>query len=281
MQLVIGGFFTVAGGFSFEQGGLETVTVETSLPGASEAAFEAAVNGVPGLAYDEGTITGLGVTTTLIGIRNAAVFAGYNPDGFTIGDEFTCSDLEAAGAAVGFCADGIEVGIALASLTDPALIPGYALPSFLAAKISIEDIELLGLPTDVFDLDFEGIAVTLNRGGAIATSSGTTRTPIAGSNSWIDWAASFPGTPAGLPIGRTPGRSTSISRIDHRHLRRKRAARDRRLLHGARQFLVRAGRPGDGDGADVASGCLRGWVRVGCQRRAGLAYDEGTITGLA
>ena len=252
VQLVISDFFTVRGSFSFVQGGLETVTVETSLPAASEAAFASAVGGVTGLTYDDGTITGIGVTTTLIGIGNAAVFAGYNPDGFTIGDDFTCSELETADKAIGLCADGIEVGIALASLTDPDLIPGYALPNFVAAKVTVEDIELLGLPTEFFDLDFAGIAVVLNRGGQVATRTGVARTPITGSNSWIDWEASFPdpdggdtGTPAGLPVETGAGHHAvhRPRRPDHRRLRRPGHAEDLRLrLHHGR-LRVRAGQP--------------------------------------
>ncbi len=88
----------------------------------------------------------------------------------------------------------------LASLTDAEAVTGYALPSFTAAKISIGDVDLLGLP-DELELDLEGIALTINRGGAV--TKGTTRTAVAGSKAWIDWAASFEGddeTPAGLDV---------------------------------------------------------------------------------
>ncbi|MFT4837570.1 MAG: cell division septation protein DedD, partial [Nonlabens sp.] len=205
--LTINNFLAIRGSFSVEQGGLETVTVETAGLGTQEGDLAAAVTAAPDLTWDNGTISGLAVVTTLIGFGNAAVFAGYNPDGFTAGfdggDDFVCDDLT---SAYGFCADGIEVGVALASLTDPAVIAGFALPNFTGARVTIADPDILGLPTEYFDLDFDGVEFVLNRGGAISTVVGTTRTAIEGSNSWIDWAASFEegadpvADPAGLPV---------------------------------------------------------------------------------
>ena len=190
--LAISDFLAIRGGFRLEQGNRETVTIRTAgLTGTDLTNFESAVQANPDLTLDGNAVAGLVVITTSLSIDDAAIFAGYNPDGFDVGTPIDCAGLKTADEAIGVCADGIDVAVVLASLLDPNAIDGFKLPGFMAAKVTIADLELLGLPENVFDLGFEGIALTINRGGTIGT--GTTGTAIVGSLAWIDWAASFPG----------------------------------------------------------------------------------------
>ena len=199
--LAISDFVAIRGAFRFEQGARQTVTVRTAELGANLTNFNNAVDANPDLTRVGTAVSGLQVVTTLISVDNAAMFAGYNPDGFDVVAPIVCADLKAADEAIGVCADGINVAIVLASLLDPEAISGFKLPGFMAAKVTIDDLALLGIPEDIFDLGFEGIALTINRGGTIGT--GTAGTAIVGSLAWIDWAASFPdsGDGAGLEVG--------------------------------------------------------------------------------
>ena len=202
--LTVSDFLVIRGSFSVEQGGLETVAVRVSGLGAKESDFGAAATGA-GLTYAAGLLSGVGVTTTRIGIGNAVVFAGYNPAGFSADAAvpFTCASLGTD--IIGFCAGSIDVSLVLASVTNPTLLAGFALPRFTAADISVGRLDLLGLPPEL-ELGFEGLALTVNRGGAV--TSGTTRTPVGTSTAWVDWTSSFSKvgtTPAGLPVATGSG----------------------------------------------------------------------------
>ncbi|MCU1535966.1 MAG: hypothetical protein JWP82_317, partial [Humibacillus sp.] len=199
-------FLVIRGSFAFERGGTATVDVATSgLTAAQQTDLGTAATNA-GLTYAGGVISGVGITTTKIGIGNAVVFAGYNPDGFgTVATPpFVCADLT---SAMGACADGIDVAIAIASLTTPGQISGFTLPRFTAAKVTIADLRPLGLPSELI-IGFEGIALTINQGGVL--KQGTTS--LSSSKAWIDWGTSFPGDPtadphipAGLPVDTGSG----------------------------------------------------------------------------
>src|SRR5690606_15302610 len=89
--LTIGSFIHVSGSFAFEQGGNETLDVRVlGLTAGELSGLETAVGGpadkVSGtIAGGDVTINDVLVTTTLLGIGDATVFAGYNPGGFAPG----------------------------------------------------------------------------------------------------------------------------------------------------------------------------------------------------
>ena len=125
--------------------------------------------------------------------------------------------------------------------------PGLRAADFVVAKVTVEDIELLGMPTS------SSTSISL---GSRSCSTGAARSrphrrradTITGSNSWIDWEASFrihggdTGSRPSCRSRRAPEpRSTSTSTTDHRCFRRPGHAEDLRLrLHHGR-LRVRAG----------------------------------------
>ncbi len=233
VTLSISDFVYIRGGFSFEKGGNTYLDVRTSGL-TSGTGLGTALNGLANPdGFDEdpegnqtratkngSTIWDVPVLTTTIGISNASMFVGYNPNqpgtegtSFNAGNDGILDEADLSPDAIGLLANGINVGIVIAKVSPDAptvLKTGgtYALPTFMAVAAEIALLAPVGLPKELV-FRFEDIGLSLNKGGKV----GTTTT----SNSWVDWASSFPeelnpdgsvAKPAGLLVptgtGNTP-----------------------------------------------------------------------------
>ena len=210
VTLAISDFVYLTGGFAFQQGGRERVDISTAgLTPGSASAYAASIgisaedptNGTVKATATGSDLWNVPVVTTLIGISNASVFIGYNPnsegtDGtsFNPGTDGILDDTDLSDDAIGLLANGITVGIVLAKV-EPIASATWddSLPTFFAVRATIALLTPVGLPDDLV-FRFEGVGLSLNRGGAI---SGVAE------NAWIDWKHSLPaatGDPEGLQI---------------------------------------------------------------------------------
>ncbi|MDX1744690.1 MAG: hypothetical protein R3324_02030, partial [Halobacteriales archaeon] len=182
--ITLGDFVHVAGSLSFEFGGERQIDVETLNLDSTElsnldSAYTGTVNGT--------VVEDLPVTTTLIGIGGATVFTGYSPSGFPSDPTFACGDLS---DAFGFCADGIDFGMVFAKSDSDEV--GFDFPNFFALRGEIATATILGFPSD-FEFDFTGIGISVNPKKAVNDSG-------VDGDVYVDWEASFPGSPAGLEV---------------------------------------------------------------------------------
>ena len=203
VTIAISDFVFITGGFAFEKGGRINADIRTSGLGLAGPGLGTLVNGGPvGSDTDPGgdspsattngsTLWNVPVVTTLIGVSNASIFIGYNPneDGtegtsFDTGENGILDEADLSAEAIGLLANGINVGIVLAKV-EPISSATWddQLPSFFAVRASIALLTPVGLPEELV-FRFENVELTLNQGGKINNAAGT--------NAWIDWAASLP-----------------------------------------------------------------------------------------
>ena len=208
VTLSISDFVYIRGGFSFEKGGNTYLDVRTSGL-TSGSGLATSLNGVgnPG-GFDEdpegnqtratqnaSTIWDVPMLTTMIGISNASIFVGYNPNqpgtegtSFNTGDDGLLDEDDLSEGAIGLLANGINVGIVIAKVSPdaPAALRAggtSALPTFMAVAAEVALLTPVGLPEELV-FRFEDIGLSVNKGGKVGT--------VATSNSWVDWASSFP-----------------------------------------------------------------------------------------
>ena len=204
VTLAIPEFVFIQGGFAFEKGGRRNVDVKTSgLNQVTGSALQRAINGLgsPADATDPGgespraslgaaNIWNLPVETTLLGISNASIFVGYDP-GHAEGESFATDedgDFIVGADAIGLLAKDIRVAVVLAA-AEPGVITGYDFNTFIAVSAFVGEFSILGLP-DELNLEFKGIGVSVNTGGAVKAGVA----PIVRSKAVIDWRGSFPDT---------------------------------------------------------------------------------------
>ncbi len=210
--LQISQFVYVIGSFSFEKGPSQRVDVATGLPGDLTEAFSA-LSGIPkegtfGLGPDAlqitndfSTIKNLEVETMQIGVSGAHAFVGMNGPYKTDqdGDGSVADETVLNEDAVGLVIDNLNLGFVMMTPTLAAL-PGFdqILPKFHALRASADTVAFVGV--SAITMDFEGIDVAVNGGKSWPGGLGT---PV------VDFAASFPGDPAGFEV-RTGTTTPSI-----------------------------------------------------------------------
>ncbi|HET7305708.1 MAG TPA: hypothetical protein VFJ12_14290 [Segeticoccus sp.] len=208
-------FVYLAGGFSFELGGEETVALDVS--GLTNTEWTTLKSKVSASSSDV-TVGDTGrmlldvpVSTILVGISDASVFVGYNPGtygpngtSFEVGGDQLLDRNDLSDGAFGLLASDIDAGFVLAKVKGSPLT-GVKFASLFAMKARIAALDPVGLP-EGFTLTASGIVLSVNSGGAVTLNG----TPRDGSTATIDWVASFPGddgggTAAGLavPTGTT------------------------------------------------------------------------------
>ena len=223
-------FVHISGGFAFEKGGQETVEINTGLvllgPDAAgcaaltaAAAATAALSDPVELSDDCTTLSGVTVETIKVGVYNASIFVGYNPnpvcaDGvttcpvFDTGSDGVLQADELAPGAVGFLGGGINLGFVFATLVRGAFTTAYGegnAPKFYTVKAHVAELGLVGVP---------GIQLFAS-GGAVEVNSATKKW-VGGTGALspptINWMTSLPGVgsgPAGLEIP-TGGTNPSV-----------------------------------------------------------------------
>ena len=212
------GFVHISGGFAFEKGGQETVTINTGLNLANPAdlgscgiistAAEAAALADEGveLIDDCQTLTGVTIETIKVGVYNASVFIGYNPSPvcaddaetcpvFDTGDDGVLQATELDPSAIGFLGSGINLGFVFGTLVRGTFTQalGAKAPSFYAIKARVDDLRLIGVP-----------GITLNaRGATVEVNAGSKWTGGGGINSppAIDWTSLDSGAGLEVPTG--------------------------------------------------------------------------------
>ena len=146
-----------------------------------------------------GTLTGVTVDVTAVGISNAYLFVGlgpyfvdnHNQSGQAVPDGVIDSHDIPNSKAIGLVVENFNMGLALFK---PVL--SKQLPSFTALKLSADRMFLkLGDPSDIL-LSAKDINVALNLGGPVVQGSGA----VLG-NAAIDFRASFPVTAAHTTLG--------------------------------------------------------------------------------
>ena len=229
VTLSISDFIYIRGGFSFEKGGNTYLDIRTS--GITTGiALGTSLNGVanPGgfdtdpvgnttrATANGSTIWDVPMLMTTIGISNASVFIGYNPNAegtsgtsFDPGANGILDKDDLSGDAIGLLANNIDVGLVIAKLSPdaPVALKGK-IPTLMAVRATVGELTPVGLPEELV-FQFEGVGLSVNTGKPFAGTAGT--------KVWVDWAQSFPeetngdgsvAKPAGLLVptgtGNTP-----------------------------------------------------------------------------
>lgn len=149
-----------------------------------------------GLEFGENfaTISGLDVDVMAIGVSEANAFIGL-PSGDL---DFSGSDFTADNpGAIGLYATNVNLGL---GIFDPIVSP--TLPTFIAAKLKIDEAGFTDGGANILDLGAKDIEVQLNLGGSLIPAAG----PLL-NNAVIDFVESFPAdentdpvTPAGFGV---------------------------------------------------------------------------------
>ncbi|GAA1929006.1 hypothetical protein [Nocardioides marmoribigeumensis] len=221
--LAISDFIYLSGGFAFEQGARHDVDLDTGSLGSGLTSpggqLANAINGLggaqatdpedgsTGATANATTIWNVPISTTTFGIADGSIFVGYNPNlqgtsgtSFNTGSDTILDEADLGPGAIGFLANHINVGLVFASVEkDPTKAWMNQLPdSFWALKASVGLLKPIGLPSE-FKLEFVGVMLTINKGGAV--------TGAPGGEVWVNWESSFPedteadpAVPAGLAV---------------------------------------------------------------------------------
>ena len=202
-------FVHISGGFAFEKGGQETVEINTGMTlvgpeaGACVLLAAAATTATAGgetvtLSTDCKTLTGATIETVKVGVYNASIFVGYNPNPvcpegttscpvFDTGTDGVLQADELSAGAVGFLGSGINLGFVFATLVrgpfTQALGEGKA-PSFYAIKAHVADMGLIGVTGII--LNAKGATVEVNAASKWTGGEGANSPPS------INWKASLP-----------------------------------------------------------------------------------------
>jgi hypothetical protein len=183
----ISDFIHISGSFAFKLGPVEEVDVRTGISSAVQALVtepglatitsvddtEAGASSGLARTSDYSMLWNLRVNTIQVGASGVSVFVGYAP-GLTSWDLaadadgiLSKSELEGLGGTppVGFFMGNLNLGLVLmtaAPLSGAQAVLNGRLPTFLALRSTVDDLDLVGI--DFFTIDVDGVSVNVNLG---------------------------------------------------------------------------------------------------------------------